>query len=165
MELLVFYLFGALAILTALAVVFLKKTVYAALALILCFASMAALYIQMEAHFLGAIQIIVYAGAIMVLFLFVIMLLDPQKEAILSRSRSRAILLAGVPMTAFVLYVLVRALIASSPDSSLGNLGQAGTIAVVAKGLFTQYLLPFELTGILILVAVIGAIMLAKSQD
>ncbi|HSR68071.1 MAG TPA: NADH-quinone oxidoreductase subunit J [Acidobacteriota bacterium] len=160
MELIVFYLLAALAVGSALAVVFQRRAVYSALALIICFGAIAALFIQLGAYFIGAVQIIVYAGAIMVLFLFVIMLLDPKTE-IFRAKRQGAILIAASPMVVFVAYALIRTLRTGGPA---GGLGERGSLHEVARLLFRDYLLPFELTSILILVAVIGAIVLAKRQ-
>ncbi len=163
LELIVFYAFAAVSVLAALAVIFFRRAVYGALSLIVCFAAMAALYIQMEAGFLGAVQMIVYAGAIMVLFLFVIMLLDPEAESVFKSRKYGALLVVVVPSIAVLGYALIRDLVAG--PASVGNLGEAGSVAAVGRSLFSDYLLPFELTGILILVAVIGAIVLAKSHD
>ncbi len=161
MELVVFYLFAALAVVTALVVVFVQRAVYGALSLIVCFAAIAGLFVQMEAKFLGAIQIIVYAGAIMVLFLFVIMLLDPQKEIFVGRKP--ALLIYASPLVIFFGYVLLRALL-DAPQPAQGSLAERGAIREVAHALFQDYLLPFELTGILILVAVLGAMVLTKRR-
>ncbi|HSR50508.1 MAG TPA: NADH-quinone oxidoreductase subunit J [Acidobacteriota bacterium] len=160
MELIVFYILAAVAVVSALAVVFQRRAVYSALALIVCFGSMAALFIQLGAYFIGAIQVIVYAGAIMVLFLFVIMLLDPKTE-IFRAKRQGAILIAISPMVIFIAYSLIRTLRTGIPS---GSLSEKGALPEVARGMFRDYLLPFELTSILILVAVIGAIVLAKRQ-
>ncbi|MEE8585572.1 MAG: NADH-quinone oxidoreductase subunit J [Acidobacteriota bacterium] len=159
MELVVFYLFAALAVGTALAVVFLQRAVYGALCLIVCFGAIAGLFIQLEAHFLGAIQIIVYAGAIMVLFLFVIMLLDPQKEVFMGRKPT--LVIYASPLVLFLGYIVLRAL-ANAPQPPQGSLSEQGAINQVAHALFRDYLLPFELTSILILVAVLGSIVLTK---
>lgn len=161
MELVVFYLFAALAVGAALAVVFLQRAVYGALSLIVCFGAIAGLFIQMEALFLGAIQIIVYAGAIMVLFLFVIMLLDPKKEIFLGRKPG--LLLYASPLVLFFGYIVLRSLW-KAPRPAQGSLAEQGDINQVAQALFQDYLLPFELTSILILVAVLGAMVLAKRR-
>ncbi len=159
MELFVFYFIATVTVGSALAVVFTRRAVYSALWLIVCFGSIAALFIQMEAFFLGAIQIIVYAGAIMVLFLFVIMLLDPKTEVF--QSRRQGLLIAVLtPLVIYLAAVLWRASVASPVET--GSLSTAGGIEPLAKALFREYLLPFELTSILILVAVLGAIVLAK---
>lgn len=152
-----------MAVAAALAVVFLRRALHGALSLIVCFASIAGLFLQLEAQFLGAVQIIVYAGAIMVLFLFVIMLLEPKGEKLLARKKGFLIL--AIPLSLYVGSILLTALTAQAKAESAEGLSEAGRIAPIAAGLFRDYLLPFEATSVLILVAVIGAIMLAKKKS
>lgn len=160
MQYFIFYSLAAIAVTTAVLVVMLRRAVYSALALIACFGSMAGLFFQLGAQFIGAIQIIVYAGAIMVLFLFVIMLLDPESEN-LPPSRLKMLPFFALPLAGLFAYLVLSALPASvfSPVSWTPETGLTRTIAA---SLFRDYLLPFELTSILILVAVIGAVVLTK---
>ncbi len=167
MDIAIFYIFAAAAVTSALMVVFQKRAVYSALALILCFGSMAVLFYQLGAHFIGAIQVIVYAGAIMVLFLFVIMLLDPESE-IFAKNRLKRVALFGLPSVLILLAILFRAFPEFAGRRVAG--GSTGLIAIdstelVAKNLFHDYLLPFEVTSVLILVAVMGAVVLAKRHN
>jgi len=167
-EQVVFYFFAAIAVVTALLVVVQRRAVYSALALILCFGSIAVLFYQLGAYFIAAIQVIVYAGAIMVLFIFVVMLIDPDSE-ILTLNRVRSVSLMGVPLAVVFGLILLwalaafnRTVVANEPGSL--DLSAKGGIQAVAHALYSDYLLPFEVTSILILVAVLGAMVLAKKS-
>ena len=167
MEQLVFYLFGSVAVVAALLVVLQKNAVYSALALIVCFASIAVLFFQLDAFFIGAIQIIVYAGAIMVLFLFVVMLVDPESETFSANRHGHLVFLA-LPLSALLGLVLLW-VISSYGESETSPVrtveSSKGTVDFLAQTLFSDYLLPFEVTSILILVAVLGAMVLTKRTD
>lgn len=163
MEQLIFYVFGATALAAALVVVLQQRAVHSALALIVCFASLAVLFFQLGAPFVAAIQIIIYAGAIMVLFLFVIMLLDPQSEAF-SANRLKKMSLLALPVAAILAFVLLQALPAFSTRQD-ATPAMEGRVEVIAPYLFKDYLLPFEVTSILILAAVAGAVILARPSD
>jgi len=163
-EELIFYLCAAVAIAAALTVIVQRNAVYSALALIVCFCSVAVLFFQLGAEFIAAIQVIVYAGAIMVLFLFVVMLIDPQSGAF-TTNRLKKVTVAAVPVAAIFGLLLLRAVPSmgiTDPETG-GNL--QGGIEQIARSLFSDYLLPFEVTSILILVAVLGAMVLAKRTD
>jgi NADH-quinone oxidoreductase subunit J len=163
-----FYIFAAVAIGGALGVVLSKSPVGSLLFMVTTLASLAGTFVLLEAHFLAAIQIIVYAGAIMVLFLFVIMLLnlghDYQRDL---RGGAYAILSFGV-------VGLMAGLLARQIDISGGfvpgeeaaaidaALLEHGVVGAIAQPLYTTYVVPFEITGILLLVAIVGAIVLAK---
>ena len=160
-----FLLFAAVALGAALMVVLQRNPVASALYLVLAFCSLAGLYVLLHAPFLAAVQVIVYAGAIMVLFLFVIMLLNLQKdvEAGLHRAARRVFgWLLGLVLAA-QLYLLLRG------PWGLGPQGQEPPAAVHAAGntqtigvrLYTDFLLPFEVTSILLLVAIVGAVVLS----
>jgi NADH-quinone oxidoreductase subunit J len=167
-EQVVFYIFAAIAVISSLLVVVQRRAVYSALALILCFGSIAVLFYQLGAYFIAAIQVIVYAGAIMVLFVFVVMLIDPDSE-IFALNRVRSASWLGIPVALVFGLVLLwglselnRTAVANEPTSL--DLATKGGIQAVAKSLFSDYLLPFEVTSILILVAVLGAMVLAKKS-
>lgn len=167
MEELVFYFFAGISILAAILVVIQRKAIYSALALIVCFGSLAALFFQLGAEFIAAVQVIVYAGAIMVLFLFVVMLVDPDSE-MFTLNKLKKLVVISLPMAAFFAYVLLQTLprfqsLSSSQISNL-DLGAKGSVTVIGRSLFRDYLVPFEVTSILILVAVLGAIVLAKQR-
>ena len=167
MEQLVFYFFATMAVAAALFVVLQRRALYSALALIVCFFSMAVLFYQLGAYFIAAIQVIVYAGAIMVLFLFVVMLIDPESE-VFALSRARNLSIVGLPIAALfgllVLWSFSGLLLDGTESSDLTAITQGG-VGAVARDLFSDYLLPFEVTSILILVAVLGAMVLAKRTD
>jgi NADH-quinone oxidoreductase subunit J len=169
MEILLFSLFATLALASALSVILQKKAVYSALSLIVCLASLAFLYLQLNAQFVAIIQIIVYAGAIMVLFLFVIMLLDPRADAAPGKSWRMALI--AMPLGILFLAVLGLYFSALPPDSLSRPPGTAqtdpaaiGAIENIGRQLFSRYLLPFEAVSILILIAILGAVILAKRK-
>jgi NADH-quinone oxidoreductase subunit J len=150
-------------VLAAISVVAQRTPVYSALSLIVVLCSLAVVYLLLGAQFIAVIQVIVYAGAIMVLFVFVIMLLNAGREAPSQRSRMARWL--GAPLViAFMAEVLLavwqRFPVASArPAASL----DAGP-AAIGHLLFRSYVLPFEVTSILILVAILGAVVLAKKE-
>jgi NADH-quinone oxidoreductase subunit J len=161
-----FVLFGAMAIGCAVGVVAQRNPLYSAISLIGVFVSLACLYMTLQAPFIAAVQVIVYAGAIMVLVVFVIMLLNVEEEERRPlRLRSLApvgVLLAAVLIgeTAFMLKLgsdQARAAVPAAVPST-----GVGLTASIGAGLFTEYLLPFEVTSVLILMALVGAITLAR---
>jgi NADH-quinone oxidoreductase subunit J len=160
---LLFILFAGLAIGCALAVVAQRNPLYSAISLIGVFISLACLYLMLAAPFIAAVQVIVYAGAIMVLVVFVIMLLNVEEE---EHRRPRlgylvpvSIALAAVLIgeVAFVLYS-----VPTAPFTPGDNNSGVGLTASIGTGLFTKYLLPFEITSILLLMAIVGAMTLAR---
>ena len=160
-------LFVVLAVLTvvaALTVVLHPNPVKCALALIVTLFLLAVIFVLLEAHMIAALQVIVYAGAIMVLFLFVIMLLNLQNDDP-ERGRRRFVVRgmawAGGALLAVELALLTRG--ANVGTAGTAPAGYGGALAV-AQSLFTDFLLPFELTSILLLVAVVGAVVLAQKQ-
>ena len=162
MLVLLFILFGALAIGCALAVVAQRNPLYSAISLIGVFISLACLYVMLAAPFIAAVQVIVYAGAIMVLVVFVIMLLNVEEEEH-RRPRLRflvpaAVALAGV-LIAEVAFILVSV---RSPEMPGAGTSDVGLTQSIGSALFTRYLLPFEITPILLLMAIVGAMTLAR---
>ena len=160
---LLFLLFAAMAVSCALAMVTQRNPLYSAISLIGVFVSLACLYVMLAAPFIAAVQVIVYAGAIMVLVVFVIMLLNVEQE---ERRRGRlkflvpaAVVLAAV-LIAEVAFILVTVQdFRVTPASGASNVGLTQSIG---SALFTQYLLPFEITSILLLMAIVGAMTLAR---
>jgi NADH-quinone oxidoreductase subunit J len=168
METVLFYLFGGISVIAAVSVIAQRRVFYSALSLIVCLCSLAGVYMLLRAQFIAAVQIIVYAGAIMVLFLFVIMLLDPFSTAVLTDKRKYlaylGVLLGAAALA--LLYPLLKAYDpAKAPRSADFGAGAFGTVQQVGTTLFTEYLLPFEVTSVLILVGIIGAVILAKRQS
>jgi NADH-quinone oxidoreductase subunit J len=168
---LIFYVFAAVAVVASALVVTRPKPMHGVLLLIVSFAALAGLYIQLEAPFAAVIQIVIYAGAIMVLFVFVVMLLNAHHEEEVTAASIRGPLRAGVVLglilAAELVWVLVRAGRAGADPLAQGaGTGGAGVASVAELGrvLFTDYALAFEATSILILVAMIGAVVLAKRE-
>jgi len=166
----VFWVFGVVAVLSALLCVTRRSPVASALWLVQCMFSIAALYVLLDAQFIAAVQIMVYAGAIMVLFLFVIMLLNLGRGGPTDirgwPGRIAAVVLAVILVAELwvVQSVLPNAAIRLS-GGELARLTEAqGVINVVADPLFRTYLIPFEITGVLLLAATAGAIVLAKRK-
>ena len=155
-----FFLLATALVVSALTVVVHPNPVKSAMALVATLFLLAVFFVGLDAELVAALQVIVYAGAIVVLFLFVIMLLNLQVEA---RSTGGPVLVAfavagGIAFTAFIMAALRHA---TAP--SAGNVPAAfGETSAVARQLFTVYLVPFELTSILLLVAIVGAVALAK---
>ena len=164
MQDLFFYLFAALTLLCAFLVVanpFTRNPVTSAMFLVLAIISMAGLFVLLHAFFLAAVQILVYAGAVMVLFLFVIMLLDLKEEV--RRHYKTFGIVAGVLSVGALLAIAVRAIATSGVGAGLQPQAEGSTRSL-GKLLFTQYLLPFEVVSILLLVAMVGVILLSKKD-
>jgi NADH-quinone oxidoreductase subunit J len=163
MNQLLFFTLSALTIISALVVVFTRKPMYSVLSLIVCFFTIAGHYILLHAQFLAITHVIVYAGAIMVLFLFVVMLLNLNSDSEQPKSgklRIAAMISAGM---------LFLTLIASIKATTLGEFSfpaatDKGLVQHVGQRLFTDYLLPFEISSILFLSAMIGAVVLSKKE-
>ena len=160
-----FYLFGVIAIVSAVTFVTRKSPVAAALWLVNTMFCLAALYVMMDAQFIGAIQVLVYAGAIMVVFLFVVMLLNLGQasdvtDMVTGKTRLAA-LIVGALMLAEV-FVLWKDDDAPAPVPTQHL--EPGVINQVAAPLFREYLLAFELTSVLLLAAIVGAVVLAKRR-
>lgn len=164
MEQLLFYNFGGLAVLCAFMTILRKNPVTSALFLVGCMFCLSALYVLLSAHFIAAAQVLIYAGAIMVLFLFVIMLLDLRKSEDVTPSGTLAQKAVGVFVAVdFLVVTCLQAALYGNPIQG-GVPENYGTTEMVAKTLFTTYLLPFELAGVLLLVAVVGAVVVAKRE-
>jgi NADH-quinone oxidoreductase subunit J len=162
-ETLFFWIFGGMAAVLAVLVVGLKNPIHGALALIANLFCVAALFVLLDAHFLAAIQVLVYAGAIMVLFVFVVMLLNLSNKE-LGLPRYTAAKVAGGGLIIFVaLQLLVN--FANLGPSAMGEVPpEFGTIESIGRLLFTQYLLPFEVASVILLAAILGAVAIAKKK-
>ena len=141
-----------------------RHPINSALSLIAVMAALAGEYLLLGAEFVAAVQVIVYAGAIMVLFVFVIMLLNAGVEV--RRGRSWTATIFGVPALLGLLGVLACLLARWFPDAPVIRFGDftGGTAQAVGYALFTDYLLPFEVTSVLILIAILGAVVLARKE-
>jgi NADH-quinone oxidoreductase subunit J len=160
-----FYVFAFLTLLCGVLVIanpFSRNPVTSAMFLVLTIISMAGLFVLLHAFFLAAVQILVYAGAVMVLFLFVIMLLDLKKE---ERRRVKKFgLIAGLVSVGAIVTIFVKSILVEQPGANLSAPMLEGETAALGKLLFTQYLLPFEVVSILLLVAMMGVILLSKKD-
>jgi NADH-quinone oxidoreductase subunit J len=159
-ELTLFFVFAAIAVGGAVLLIVLREPIHSALALILVMISLAMLYLLLGAEFIAAIQVIVYAGAIMVLFVFVIMLLNAGEEE--RTNLSQLARYVGLPLGILLTLQLAYWIGRSFPDSPA--LPPVGTTRDLATMLLRGYVLPFELTSILILIAILGAMVLAKKE-
>lgn len=164
-----FYFFGALAVIASLLVIAQRNPVYSVLLLITSFGALSGLYVLLDAPFAAAIQIIVYAGAIMVLFLFVVMLLNAPHEDTNFDERTHPMLRPGpmrfgAALAVALLGELAWALSRSAPPSAFSNT-PVTSVAAIGYSLFTDYAFQFEVTSILILVAMVGAVVMARRED
>jgi NADH-quinone oxidoreductase subunit J len=168
LETALFVILAVFTVVTAIMVIVQRNPVSSAIFLILTFFSLAGIYLLLHAEFIAAVQVIVYAGAIMVLFLFVIMLLNLEKEKRLV-ARHRLMKGVGIFLSVALLiqigmvfqHVILEGAKGKFPPEKVAALGNT---QVVAQLLFTDFLLPFEITSVLLLVAIIGAIVLAKRE-
>ena len=161
-EKVIFFVFAAPLVATALGVVLARSPVYAAMNLVAAFFFMAAMYVLLTAHLIAFMQVLVYAGAVMVLFLFVIMLLSLGDEV--ARERKKAMQYLGVLGAVALASVLASAIARVSDDGMRAVDASFGTVKAVGSVLFTEYLLPFEATSLLLLVAIVGAVVVAKER-
>src|SRR3954463_10736890 len=163
-----FYLFAAVAVIASLLVIAQRNPIYSVLLLIASFGALSGLYVMLDAPFVAVTQIIVYAGAIMVLFLFVVMLLNAPHEETEHDERVHPLLRPG-PMRFGAVLALVLAIelwwaLGRGGDTGAFPNGAVTSVAVIGRALFTEYAFPFEVTSILILVAMMGAVVLAKRE-
>lgn len=159
MTLYLFYFLSFLAVLSALMVVFSKSPVHSVLYLIITFFCIGGHYILLNAQFLAVVHIIVYAGAIMVLFLYVLMLLNLNKESEPHKStvlKVTAIICGGLVM------VLLVGTLRGTEEMMIAQTTDIGMVKTLGKVMFTDFLLPFEITSILLLAAMVGAVMIGK---
>lgn len=166
MDAILFLLFATIAVACAVNLVLQRHPVTSALSLIGVMGSLAVLYLLLGAEFIAAVQLIVYAGAIMVLFLFVIMILNAGAEAKVP-GRSLVAKILGVPV--FLVFVGTVAWLVESRYAHAGSPVEFGAFTgggprEVGRSLFTSYLLPFEITSVLILIAILGAVVLAHKE-
>lgn len=158
-----FYLFAALTVMAAAGVVLNRNVVNAAMCLLLSFVGMAALFVLLEAYFLALLQVLVYAGAVVVLFLFIIMLFDVQ-GADGRRSYSRLAFVAGAVAVA-ILATGVLSLVHHGPAAVVADPAGAPTLKSFGYQLLTTYLLPMQVTGFLLLIAMLGVTVLSRKLD
>lgn len=161
MEGLFFYIFGTMAVIGALATITRRDPVTSAFWLIFCFLNVAALFAVLQAHLMAALQILIYAGAIMVFFLFVTMFLGQIKRRAAGPNR----FLFGAGVLSVIAMGAGIARIVTGDTAAFGAVGEGyGSIESVSQLLLGHYIFPFELTGLLLTVAVIGAVLLARRE-
>lgn len=167
LEVILFALFSILALISAVLMITRKNAVMSAVFLILNFFALAGLYLLLNAQFIAVVQIIVYAGAIMVLFLFVLMLLNQRSNESLLKDR-KPLKIFAVIISVIVLFQIAYIIFYSKPSAGLSpelqKSIQSGTVEQIGKQLYTNYILPFEAAGFLLLSAAIGALILAKKK-
>jgi len=164
MQLLMFYGFAFFALFAAVGMVMSRQPVMSALLLIVNMFCLAGLYAQLDAHLIAILQLIVYAGAIMVLVLFVIMLLNlREKQGIISKHQV-ALQAVGIMALGFFIITVVSRLNPAKLPAPKQTDATFGTVAAIGRILFTDYLLPFEIASVLLLAAIVGAVILAKSK-
>ncbi len=169
MQEILFYIFALIALTSAVAMVLHRNPVYSAIFLIVTLFAFAGFFVLLNAPFVAAVHIIIYAGAIMVLFLFVIMLLnlkhDPARERMKVARRTFALVLVAVFLVE-IGALMFAAFHMSSDNATRIGLGQGlvGGTSEIGRALFTTYLLPFEIASVLLLVGMVGAVILAKRR-
>lgn len=164
MQTVLFFIFALIAVAAAVNMLVQKHPIHSALSLIVVMGMLSIFYVMLYAEFLAVVQVIVYAGAIMVLFVFVIMLLNPREEEH-AASPNKILLVLGVPL-GLSLFILIARLL---PPAHFGGSSGAtpmrmGTAEAVGQLLFTDYLLPFEFISVLILIAILSAVVLTKRE-
>ena len=157
----IFFILSALLVIASLLVVFLRNVVHCAMALVAALFIIAIFFVILQAPMVGVLQVLIYAGAIMVLFLFVIMLLNPT-----SAEQRRNVSWSLGTMLALLLAVLLVPLLSKSESARdpLASTESFGSPEMLAKSLFNDFVLPFEIASVLLLVAIVGAVVLAKRE-
>lgn len=166
-QLIFFFLFGALAVLGAIGVLVSKNPLHSALCLVATMVCLAAIYLLHHAEFIAFVQIMVYAGAVMMLVVYVIMLLDlRQEETMVARISGGKVFAALLTCVLFLALLFPAALrLTGTPgDMTPAALAKAGSVAFIAEKLFGPYLLPFEIASVLLTVGLVGAVALAKKK-
>jgi NADH-quinone oxidoreductase subunit J len=162
--LIIFFVLAAVAVLAAVSLIVQRHPIHSALSLIVVMVALAGLYLLMGAEFVAAVQIIVYGGAIMVLFVFVIMLLNAGEEE--RTNFSKLATYAGIPLAVATTGLIAAAIVSSkSPLPSAATGDTLTSTKVLSNLLFKEFVYPFELTSFLILVAILGAIVLAQREN
>lgn len=167
LEFILFIFFALIAAVSAVIMITRPSPVMSAIFLIINFFALAGLYLILHAQFISVVQVIVYAGAIMVLFLFVLMLLNSKSEADILSGKNKikvfAIVIAGL-VFAQIAYLIFFSAPSKQVNPTTAMMLKAGTVEQIGRELYTNYLLPFEAAGFLLLAATIGALVLAKKH-
>ncbi|MCZ6533111.1 MAG: NADH-quinone oxidoreductase subunit J [SAR324 cluster bacterium] len=168
--LIAFYIVAALAVASAFNILFLRSPVYCALSLVGCFFLLGIIFILLNNEFVAVVQVLIYAGAIMVLFLFVIMLLNLRPDSSPRSLKFGIAKILGIGLTVGILAQLIG--VFGSSAAKLGPMGEysaqrvteEGSLEIVAELMLTEYVLPFEIISILLMVSIMGAVVLAKKR-
>lgn len=157
-----FFLFAGFAIACAISMVYHKNPLYSAISLVGVFLSLSCIYVMLAAPFIAAVQVLIYAGAIMVLVVFVILLLNLEEDPPLNRLRYLFAIGGGLGMillvqTFFIFYAVMKA-----PQQAVNTGETVGKTMSIGQGMYTEYLLPVEIVGVLLLMAIIGGVVLAR---
>jgi NADH-quinone oxidoreductase subunit J len=157
-----FFLFAGFAIACAISMVYHRNPLYSAISLVGVFLSLSCIYVTLAAPFIAAVQVLIYAGAIMVLVVFVIMLLNLEDDAPLNRLKYLYFVGAGLGLillvqTFFIFYAVMKA-----PQQAVSEGETVGRTMSIGQGMYTEYLLPVEIVGVLLLMAIIGGVVLAR---
>lgn len=167
MEAVIFYVLATITVVSALCVVLLRRPIHNILFMIMTMIGLAALYILLHAEFVAMVQLVVYAGAVMVLFLFVIMLLNLEQMPFIDDPRA-ARWWGGIALAVAFVVLILPVIKAFSPQpagpTAVGPVGAISNTQVIARELFTTYLLPFEIASVLLLAAIIGAVIIARRK-
>lgn len=164
-EFILFFILGGVAVVSGLLVVVQKRPVNSALFLIVVFLCMAGLYLLLQAELVAMVQLAVYAGAVMVLFLFVVILLNTGSAAQVWMTRSATLKFAGIAAACVIMPCIGLAISAGITPQAAGSAeAQAGGMKALAALLFTRYLLPFEITSVLLLAAIVGVVYLSQRE-
>jgi NADH-quinone oxidoreductase subunit J len=164
----VFIVCAGICIAGAMGVVFSRNPVHSALSLIATLFGVAVLFVAQDAQFLAAVQVIVYAGAIVVLFLFVIMLLGVDRREVIEADPLPGQRVGGVALGLVLLFLLIllfqlnSSWVTGTPEARGAALGGGENVELLGRSIFTDFLLPFEVTGVLLVIAVVGAVVLAR---
>ena len=157
-----FFLFAGFAIACAISMVYHKNPLYSAISLVGVFLALSCIYVMLAAPFIAAVQVLIYAGAIMVLVVFVIMLLNLEEDPPLNRLRYLFAIGGGLGLillvqTFFIFYAVMKA-----PQQTVNTGETVGKTMSIGQGMYTEYLLPVEIVGVLLLMAIIGGVVLAR---
>ncbi|MDQ3373550.1 MAG: NADH-quinone oxidoreductase subunit J [Acidobacteriota bacterium] len=158
----IFFLFAGLAIACAISMVYHKNPLYSAISLVGVFISLSCIYVTLAAPFIAAVQILIYAGAIMVLVVFVIMLLNLEEDKPLSRLRYLYVMGGSLGLILLVQTFFVFYAVSREPKQSVRTDETVGETLNIGSAMYTEYLLPVEIVGILLLMAIVGSVILAR---
>jgi NADH-quinone oxidoreductase subunit J len=167
MQLFFFFLFAIITIIATVGVISVKNIVHSALFLLLTFFCMASLFVLLKAEFVAAIQILVYAGAIMVLFIFVILLINVEKNALMVQVHKQKplVLVFSFFILLEIVFVISKFVLSSTlGENTVEQMNKFGNTEVVSLALFTKFFFPFEIASLLLLAAMIGGIILASDK-